>query len=117
MPEASLEDWTSAIVQIMAAVFLVVIPIILLYHRIKNNRPIATVRMIQVLALVMILPTILIFGLSKRLESSTIGTLLAALAGMFSGLANYAGSTRRGSTNPSGGVKSAGDDQDDDADP
>ncbi len=90
MAQANVSDWTASIVVVLAVLFMCVMPIVLMYHRIAHNRPVATVRMIQLLALVMIIPSIVIFGMSGKLESSTIGTLLAALAGMFSGIANDA---------------------------
>jgi hypothetical protein len=90
MDQATLAQWTSTIVEIIAAVFLLAMPPIVIWHRIKLGRPVANVRMIQVLALIMIVPAILIFGLAGKLGEATLGTLLAALAGMFSGIANYA---------------------------
>lgn len=97
MPESpTLSQWAAPVVEIIAALFMVAMPFAVLYHRIKHGRPVANVRVIQLVALVLLMPSILIFGLMGKLESSTLGTLLAAIAGMFSGIANYAGPRQTG---------------------
>lgn len=64
-------------------------PIILLAERLIADRGMGA-RVIQFLAVAMLIPTILILSLEKILEPSTIGTLIGALTGyLLSGIGDY----------------------------
>jgi hypothetical protein len=103
MGSATIKD----IVDLIAVVAMLALPLIILWHRMKTGKSIAGARMIQLLALVMLIPVILIFGLTGTIDSSTLGTLLAAIAGMFSGISNY---EPRSGTNPRQAREDTGDD-------
>jgi hypothetical protein len=55
------------------------------------------VRIIQLTAVVMLLPIILILGMEKILEPATLGTLIGALTGyLLSGIGDYQGAQQAG---------------------
>jgi len=73
-------------IQIAMAILMVVGPVAILYlrTRMKNEKGLTrgiSARLIQLLAVVLIFPTILILALSGRLDSPETGTLLGTLVG------------------------------------
>jgi hypothetical protein len=64
-------------------------PLLILAERLISDRGLGA-RVIQFLAVAMLIPTILILAIEKILESATIGTLIGALTGyLLSGVGDY----------------------------
>jgi hypothetical protein len=68
------------IVEIIAALLMLVGLIVVVWHRLKQERGLSAIT-VQFLSLVLVFPTILILSLEGVLKGETSGTLIGALAG------------------------------------
>ena len=77
------------IAEILAALMLPAAFCGVMYHRIYTGKSI-TVRAIQLVAVTMLIPTILLLSLEGVLDKTSVGTLIGAFAGyILSGLSDY----------------------------
>jgi hypothetical protein len=80
---------TKSIIELVAIAMFPVGFIAILVQRIIMQRSVG-VRIIQLTAVVMLIPTIVVLGLEKVLEPATLGTLIGALTGyLLSGIGEY----------------------------
>ena len=77
------------VVELAAATMILLGPVLVIAERWKSGRG-PGARSIQLCAVVMLIPTILVLALEKVLEPATVGTLIGALTGyLLSGVGDY----------------------------
>jgi len=80
---------TKSIIELILICGIAAAPLLMLAERLIADRGMGA-RVIQFLAVAMLIPTILILSLEKILEPSTVGTLIGALTGyLLSGIGDY----------------------------